>query len=66
SGSRSVLTVSPFRFGELPNVRNGIATFTASGEAVQLYEAMVARLWAGAHKGRAGAERLRKLLARIT
>lgn len=66
SGSRSVLTVSPFRFGELPNVRNGIATFTASGEAVQLYEAMVARLWAGAQKGRAGAERLRKLLARIT
>lgn len=66
SGARSVLTVSPFRFGELPNVRNGIATFTASGEAVRLYETMVARLWAGAHKGRAGAERLRKLLARMT
>ena len=29
SGPRhAVLAVSPFRFGELPNVRNGIATVT--------------------------------------
>jgi len=62
---RSVLAVSPFRFGELPNIRNGIATVTASPEAVKLYEEMIARLWKGAYKGQAGAARLRELLGRI-
>jgi len=33
---RSMLVVSPFRFRELPNVRNGIATVTASPEAMKL------------------------------
>ncbi|MES2363850.1 MAG: transcriptional regulator [Pseudomonadota bacterium] len=62
--SRSVLALSPFRLGELPNVRNGIATVTASPEAVKLYEQMIERLWKASYKGKAGAERLRKLLAR--
>lgn len=62
---RSVLAVSPFRFGELPNVRNGIATVTASPEAVKLYEEMIDRLWKAAYKGKAGAAHLRKLLDRI-
>lgn len=62
---RTVLAVSPFRLGELPNVRNGIATVTASKEAVRMYEDMIARLWKGALKGRAGAQRLRRLLERI-
>ena len=64
SAERSVLAISPFRLGELPNVRNGIATVTASPEAVRLYEEMIERLWKAAYKGKAGAERLRKLLAR--
>lgn len=62
---RSVLAVSPFRFGELPNVRNGIATVTASPEAMRLYEEMIDRLWKAAYKGKAGAQHLRKLLDRI-
>lgn len=62
---RSVLAVSPFRLGELPNVRNGIATVTASREAVRMYEDMIARLWKGAYKGKAGALRLRRLIERI-
>ena len=62
----SVLAVSPFRFGELPNVRNGIATVTQSPEAVRLYEDMMTRLWQQAYKGKAGAEYLRQLLTRIT
>jgi hypothetical protein len=49
----------------LPNVRNGIATVTASPEAVRLYEEMIAHLWKGAYKGRAGAAHLRAMLARI-
>jgi transcriptional regulator with XRE-family HTH domain len=64
SANRSVLALSPFRLGELPNVRNGIATVTASPEAVRLYEEMIGRLWKAAYKGKAGAERLRELLAR--
>lgn len=61
----NVLAVSPFRLGELPNVRNGIATVTASSEAVRMYEQMINRLWRGASKGAAGAQLLRKLLDRI-
>lgn len=62
---KSLLAVSPFRFGELPNVRNGIATVTASPEPVKLYEEMIDRLWKTAYKGKAGAMHLRKLLDRI-
>lgn len=62
---RSVLVVSPFRLGELPNVHNGIATVTASPEAVRMYEDMIARLWRDSYKGKAGAQRLRHLIERI-
>ena len=66
SGPRhAVVAVSPFRFGELPNVRNGIATVTASPEAVAMYEVMIDRLWKAAYKGRSGAQQLRRLLERM-
>ncbi len=61
----AVLAISPFRFGELPNIRNGIATVTASPEALRMYEDMIGRLWKEAHKGKSGARHLRKLLNRI-
>ena len=61
---RTSLEVSPFRLAELSNVSNGIASITASPEAVRLYEDMIARLWKGAYKGKAGAQRVRKLLER--
>lgn len=63
---RSTLVVSPFRFGELPNVHNGIATVTSSPEAVRLYEQMIERLWSQAEKGKAGAQRLRRLLEQMS
>lgn len=63
--SHRVLMQSPFRLGELPNVRNGIATVTASQEAVALHERMTTHLWATANKGQQGAQRLRDLLARM-
>ena len=59
------VAVSPFRFGELPNVRNGIATVTSSPEAVRMYDEMVSRLWKSAYKGKRGASQLRRLLDRI-
>ncbi len=62
---RSVIAVSPFRFAEMPNVRNGIASVTASPEAVAMYEDMIDRLWSTAHKGKAGARLLRKMLDRM-
>jgi len=64
-GERPALVVSPFRLGELPNVHNGIATVTASAEAVRMHEDMAAHLWKGAYKGVNGAQIIRKLLARI-
>jgi len=62
---RTMVAVSPFRFGELPNVVNGIATVTASPEAVTLYNDMIGRLWKSAYKGKAGAQQLRKMLERL-
>jgi len=61
---RTMLAVSPFRLGEMPSIRNGIATITAAPEAVRLYEAMANRLWQEALKGKTGAAQLRKLLKR--
>lgn len=60
-----VLMQSPFRLGELPNVLNGIATVTASPEAVALHEQMTTQLWAHASKGSEGAQRLRTMLQRV-
>lgn len=56
------LAVSPFRLGELPNVRIGVASVTAAREAVSHYENLVEDLWARALRGAAGARRLLALL----
>ncbi len=61
AGDGVSLAVSPFRLGELPNLRIGVASVTAAGEAVALYEAMVKDLWTRSLRGRAGARRLRAL-----
>lgn len=63
--NQSVLALSPFRFGELPNIRNGIATVTASAEALRVYKDMIGRLWEKAVKGTSGAQQLHQLLERI-
>jgi transcriptional regulator with XRE-family HTH domain len=60
-GDEVTLAVSPFRLGELPNVRVGVATVTAAREAVALYESIVKDLWARSLRGAAGARRLRAL-----
>lgn len=57
------LAVSPFRLGELPNVRIGVATVTAAREAVALYEKLAAELWARSLRGAAGARRLAALVS---
>lgn len=61
----SYVAVSPFRLGELPNIRTGIATITKAPDAVEMYRCMIERLWADAAKGKDGAELLKSLLARF-
>jgi transcriptional regulator with XRE-family HTH domain len=60
---RKMLTVSPFRLGEQPNVRLGVAMVTSAPEAVALHEKAVTEMWRGALKGPAAAKSLRSLLA---
>jgi transcriptional regulator with XRE-family HTH domain len=61
-GGEVRLAVSPFRLGELPNVRFGVASVTAAREAVSLYEALVKELWSRSLRGKAGARRLLQLV----
>jgi transcriptional regulator with XRE-family HTH domain len=57
-----LVAVSPFRLGELPNVRLGVATVTAAQEAVDLYQKLAEQMWNRAAKGANGAALLRKCL----
>ncbi|SDL57255.1 Transcriptional regulator, contains XRE-family HTH domain [Maridesulfovibrio ferrireducens] len=59
---RSVLAISPFRLGEFPNVRLGVAMITSAPEALVLHEKMVNELWDRSLKGLEAARFLRKLI----
>lgn len=48
---RSILAISPFRLGEQPNIRVGVALITSAPEAMTLHEGIAERLWAEALKG---------------
>jgi hypothetical protein len=61
----SLVAISPFRLGELPNVRLGVASITAATDAVELYERLVATMWQRAAKGTAGATLLRRAVAEL-
>jgi transcriptional regulator with XRE-family HTH domain len=57
-----LVAVSPFRLGELPNVRLGVASVTAAQEAVGLYQKLAEQMWNRAAKGANGSALLRKCL----
>jgi transcriptional regulator with XRE-family HTH domain len=59
---RQVLTTSPFRLGEHPNVRVGVAMITSAPEALALHHKVVNQMWRGALKGEEAARFLRGLL----
>lgn len=61
---REVLSVSPFRLGEQPNVRVGVAMITSAPEALALHQKMAAEMWKHALKGGAAAKFLRDLMKR--
>ncbi len=58
----ALVSGSPFRLGELPNISTGVATITAAAEAVALHETMFGQLWGQSVRGNAGAEILRRLI----
>lgn len=62
---RKVLTLSPFRLGEQPNVHSGIAMITSAPEALELHERTVEDMWRRAHKGQAAATYMRSLIKNL-
>jgi hypothetical protein len=60
---KTIVAVSPFRLGELPNIRLGVASITSAEEPAALYQAVANELWRRAHRGPRGADFLRKILA---
>jgi transcriptional regulator with XRE-family HTH domain len=61
---RQLLSLSPFRLGEEPNVRVGVAMITSAPEALALHQKAAEGMWSRAIKGAAAAEYLRCLAAK--
>src|SRR5215831_3062641 len=61
---RQLLTLSPFRLGEEPNIRVGVAMITSAPEALALHHKAAEGMWQRALKGAAAAAYLRQLVAR--
>ena len=59
---RKILALSPFRLGEQPNIRVGVAMITSAPEALALHEKMAQELWGRALKGAAAGRLMRGLL----
>jgi transcriptional regulator with XRE-family HTH domain len=59
---RKILALSPFRLGEEPNIRVGVAMITSAPEALALHEKMARDLWASALKGPAAVRLMRTML----
>ena len=59
---RKILALSPFRLGEEPNIRVGVAMITSAPEALALHEKMARDLWASALKGPPAVRFMRTML----
>jgi transcriptional regulator with XRE-family HTH domain len=59
---RQILALSPFRLGEEPNIRVGVAMITSAPEALALHEKMAKDLWASALKGPAAVRFMRAMM----
>lgn len=59
---RSVLAISPFRLGEQPNIRVGVALITSAPEAMKLHEDIAEGLWGDALKGDEAASYLETMI----
>jgi hypothetical protein len=63
--NQTALAISPYRLGEQPNIRIGIAMVTAAEEPVRLYERLAEDLWKRARKGSHAILALEALLKRF-
>jgi len=61
---RQILALSPFRLGEEPNIRVGVAMITSAPEALELHQRMAKELWQRALKGPAAVKFMRELMQR--
>jgi transcriptional regulator with XRE-family HTH domain len=61
---RQVLALSPFRLGEQPNIRVGVAMITSAPEALALHDKMAKDLWRRALKGAAAVRLMREMIAK--
>jgi transcriptional regulator with XRE-family HTH domain len=59
---RQILALSPFRLGEEPNIRVGMAMITSAPEALALHEKMARELWSSALKGPAAVAFMRAMM----
>jgi transcriptional regulator with XRE-family HTH domain len=62
---RHLLALSPFRLGEQPNIRVGVAMITSAPEALALHDKMAKDLWSRAIKGTEAVAFMRDQLARM-
>jgi transcriptional regulator with XRE-family HTH domain len=62
---RQILALSPFRLGEEPNIRVGVAMITSAPEALALHEKMAKDLWASALKGPAAVRFMRATMEKL-
>ncbi len=63
---RKILALSPFRLGEEPNIRVGVAMITSAPEALALHEKMARELWASALKGPAAVRFMRTMMEKLS
>jgi transcriptional regulator with XRE-family HTH domain len=63
---RQILALSPFRLGEEPNIRVGVAMITSAPEALALHEKMARDLWTSALKGPAAVRFMREMMQKLT
>ena len=61
---RQILALSPFRLGEQPNVRVGVAMITSAPEALALHHKAAEDMWRRALKGAQAARFLKQMIAR--
>ena len=59
---RQVLALSPFRLGEEPNIRVGVAMITSAPEALALHDRMAKDLWRRATKGAAAVALMHEMM----
>jgi transcriptional regulator with XRE-family HTH domain len=61
----TVVTMSPYRLGDHPNISAGIAMVTSAPEAVRMFKHIIVDQWDRARKGEDGARTVEAVLARI-